>query len=67
MKPGSRENKFEKLPDGSIRIKIKAQPIEGKANEALIEFLAGYYDVSKSSVTILKGHNSKIKRIQVIK
>ena len=44
---------------------ISAPPIDGKANESLIEFLATTFKVSKSNIDILKGHTSKLKTIKL--
>ena len=50
---------------GVLKVKITASPVDGKANEALIEVLAEHYDVPKSSITIVKGHTSKIKIVEI--
>ena len=48
-----------------IKVKITAQPIENKANKALIEFLSKQFKVPKTSITILKGEASKDKTILI--
>ena len=53
------------LADGVWRIKIAAPPVEGKANRALIAFLARELGVGKGSLTIIKGHTSRNKVIAV--
>ena len=48
--------------DGAqLKIALQAPPVDGRANEALIEFLAQLAAVPKSSVTILSGHSSRSK------
>ena len=49
--------------EGFIKVKITAQPIEGKANKALIEFLAKRFKIPKTSITIVKGEVSKEKTL----
>lgn len=49
--------------DEYTKIKITAQPIENKANKALVEFLAKRCKLPKSSVEIVKGETSKDKTI----
>ena len=49
--------------DEFIKVKITAQPIEGKANKALIEFLSKRFKIPKTSIEILKGESSKEKTI----
>ncbi|MGB1261120.1 MAG: DUF167 domain-containing protein [Akkermansiaceae bacterium] len=44
---------------------IKAPPVEGKANKALIAFLAKTLAVSKSQVTLTKGKTARIKTFEV--
>ncbi len=46
-----------------IKIKITAQPIEGKANKALTEFLSKTFKIPKTSVEIVKGETSKEKTV----
>ncbi|MEJ2760476.1 MAG: DUF167 family protein [Gammaproteobacteria bacterium] len=48
-----------------IRVRLTAPPLEGKANAALIEFLAEVFDVPKRSVTITAGHTSRRKTVVI--
>ena len=50
---------------GSLKIKVNAAPIEGKANKRLIEFLAKEFGVSRSAVVLESGHTSKSKRLRI--
>jgi uncharacterized protein len=49
----------------ALKLSLKAPPIEGRANEACIEFLANLLKVPRSSVTIASGQNSPRKVIRV--
>ncbi len=51
--------------EGVLKIRLKAQPIEGKANEALIRFIADQLDVAKSRVSLARGLSSRQKIIEV--
>ncbi len=51
--------------DGALKIALTAPPVEGKANEACIEFLAKALKVPRSSVTIAAGETSRNKVIRV--
>ena len=51
------------LEDEFIKIKVTAQPIENKANKALVEFLSKQFKLPKTSIEILKGDTSKEKTI----
>lgn len=48
-----------------IKVRVTAQPIENKANKALIEFLSKYLKVPKTSIEIVKGDTSKDKTILI--
>jgi len=49
----------------ALKLSLTAPPVEGRANEACIEFLARLLNVSRSSVTIASGATSRNKVIQV--
>lgn len=51
--------------DGVWKIRLKAPPIEGKANEELIRFLAEKLECAPSEIEIEKGLGSKLKTISV--
>lgn len=53
------------IEDEFIKVKVTAQPIENKANKALIEFLSKSFKIAKSNIEILKGDTSKDKTILV--
>lgn len=49
------------LADGTLRIKIAAPAVDGKANTTLIKFLASILSVPSSSIDIISGHTTKTK------
>jgi uncharacterized protein len=51
--------------DGRIKIRLTAPPVEGAANEALIGFLAGTLDVSRSALVLVAGHTGRRKTVVV--
>jgi uncharacterized protein len=53
------------LPDGTWKVKVAAAPEKGKANQALISFLAGHLGVARSRIRIVSGETSQHKRIHV--
>lgn len=63
--PNAKKSEVIGVLDGALKIKLQAQPIEGKANEALVRFLADRLDVVKSAVVITHGHTSKRKTIEI--
>jgi len=64
-KPGSRESAVEELEDGTFLVRLKAQPIDGKANAELIALLANYFKVSRAAVKVKSGAGSRIKLVTI--
>lgn len=48
-----------------LKIRLHAQPIEGKANDALISYLSDVLDVPKNAVSIARGHTAKRKIVEI--
>ena len=65
IQPGAKQSRLVGLHDGMPKIAIKARPIDGEANEALITFLAELGGVPRRSIEILSGQTSRTKRLQV--
>jgi hypothetical protein len=51
----------------ALKVALTAPPVEGKANEAVVRFFADLLRVSRSSVTIAAGENSRNKVIRVLR
>jgi uncharacterized protein YggU (UPF0235/DUF167 family) len=47
----------------TLKVAIATQPVDNKANNALVRYLADYFDLPKSAVSLLKGHTSRLKLI----
>jgi len=62
ISPNSKKNEIIKL-ESETKIKISAQPVDGKANKFLIEFLSKHFKIPKTYIKILKGETSKEKTI----
>lgn len=65
LQPKSSKNEVVGPYRDGIKVKVTAPPVEGKANEVLIKFLAKEFKVSPSSVEILKGHHSREKLLKI--
>ena len=63
--PKSSHNEIVKISEGEYSAKVMAPPSEGKANRMLCEMLADYFDVSKSSVSIIGGKSARKKIIDI--
>lgn len=55
------------MADGSLKVKLTAAPVDGAANEALIELLSEKFDLPKHCITILRGLKSKNKVVEISK
>jgi len=64
--PRARQNAITGQLGDAIKLSLTAPPIEGRANEACIEFLANLLKLPRSSVTIASGHSSRRKVIRVV-
>jgi uncharacterized protein (TIGR00251 family) len=51
--------------DGALLVKLQSPPVEGAANEELIEVVAATFGVAKRDVMIVSGERSKLKRIAI--
>ena len=61
---GAKSNSF-KFENGAYSIRIMAKAIDGKANKAIIDFLADELNIKKRDVEILKGEKSSKKIIAI--
>lgn len=65
VKPGSKKDEIIREADGTLKVKIRAQPVEGKANKYLLEFLSEILHLPKSKINLLKGETSHFKTLQI--
>lgn len=65
--PRASQNEIvEILSDGTVRIRLTAPPTEGKANQALIEFLAEVLDIAPSKIEIVAGTTGRDKLVSIL-
>ncbi len=65
-KPGSREEKVEKIDENNYVVSVKEPPEKGKANNAIKNALAVYFKTGSSCVKIVSGYTSRNKVIEII-
>ena len=65
VQPGARKTEFAGMHGERRKLRLAAPPVEGKANAALIAFIAAAYGVPKRNVTIDAGEHSRQKRVTV--
>ncbi|MEK7576692.1 MAG: DUF167 domain-containing protein [Patescibacteria group bacterium] len=64
VRPQAHENKVEKTDTG-FKVWTTAPAREGRANEAIIQFIAEYLDTAPSNIKILRGHTSHKKLVEI--
>ncbi len=63
--PRAKKNAITGEVGDALKVALTAPPVDGKANDACIEFFAKLLNVPRSSVTIASGHTSRNKVIRV--
>jgi uncharacterized protein (TIGR00251 family) len=63
--PGAPKNQVCGWLGDALKIKIQAPPVEGRANEALVEFLAKALEVPRRTVTLVRGDTSRHKTVRI--
>jgi uncharacterized protein (TIGR00251 family) len=63
VKPGSRVEELTELEDGTWLARVKAPPVDGKANAAVIELVARHFGLRKSQVSIKSGASARMKLV----
>jgi uncharacterized protein (TIGR00251 family) len=67
VQPGAKKTEFAGMHGARRKVRLAAPPVDGKANEALIAFLAAEYGVPKRNITIDAGEHARQKRVTVWK
>ncbi len=65
IQPGASKSEIAGMHGDAIKIRIKARPVEGAANAALIDFIATSLGVTRNAVKILRGEKSRQKTVWV--
>ena len=66
VKPRSSRSQILGLKDGVLEVAVQAPPVDGKANEELIQLIADALDLSKKNVSVVAGQTGRQKIIEVI-
>ena len=64
--PRAKRGGVEPLPDGSLKVRVSAPAEDGRANAAVIEALAEYFDVPRRAVIIRQGVTGRSKLIEIL-
>jgi uncharacterized protein (TIGR00251 family) len=65
VSPNARKTEVAGVLEDAVKVRLQAQPIEGRANEALIRYLAQVLAVPRSAVILTHGQSSKRKLLEI--
>lgn len=65
VQPGAKRTELAGLHGDALKIRLAAPPVEGRANEALLKFIAGLFDVPVRQVELKQGGQSRHKVVAI--
>jgi len=65
VQPGAKKTSVAGLHGDALKIRLAAPPVEGRANEALLRFIADFFKVPLRNVQLKQGEQSRHKRVEV--
>lgn len=65
IQPGARTTELAGLHGDALKIRLAAPPVDGKANAALIDFIADRLEIARSAVRLKSGQSSRRKVLEV--
>lgn len=63
--PRAKRDEIVGIENDALKIRLNAPPVEGRANEALLKFLAQTLNVPRANIEILRGETSRHKVVRV--
>lgn len=66
VQPGAKKTAISGKHDGRLKVCLKASPVDGKANQELITFLADFLKLRKQDIQIVRGEKSRFKRLSIL-
>ena len=63
--PNAKRTEIDGLHDGALRVRLAAPPIDGRANEALVAWLAKSLGMARRDVELLRGESSRRKQVAI--
>ena len=65
IQPGAKKTEVAGQHGDALKIRLAAPPVDGKANEALVKFIAETLGIARSEVSIKSGHTSRRKVVEI--
>ncbi|KXB29561.1 hypothetical protein AT959_16600 [Dechloromonas denitrificans] len=66
IQPGAKKTEIAGLHGEALKIRLAAPPVDGKANEALLKFVAETLHLPKSAVSLKSGQSSRHKVLEIV-
>jgi uncharacterized protein (TIGR00251 family) len=63
--PGASRDEVNGTLGNAVKIKLRAPPVEGRANEALVEFLAEKLDLPRRAISLERGDTARLKLLRI--
>lgn len=65
VSPNARRTEAQGQHGGRLRVRLAAPPVDGKANEALLKWLAGELHAGRQQVSLVRGESARIKQVRL--
>lgn len=65
IQPGAKKTELAGLHGDALKIRLAAPPVDGKANKALLKFIAETLGMAKTAITLKSGHTSRRKVLEI--
>ena len=65
IQPGAKHNAIMGLHNDALKIRLTTPAIEGRANSALLKYIAELFEVSRANITLKRGDTSRYKTIEI--
>ena len=66
VQPGARTTEVSGEHDGALKLRIHAPPVDGKANAAVVAFLALKLDVARVRIALISGDRGRRKHLRIL-
>ena len=66
LKPNAKKQSITKLTETAYKVEVKSPAIKGLANKEMIAYLSEYFQIPQDQISIIVGHKSRRKLIQIL-
>ncbi|MCK9467891.1 MAG: DUF167 family protein [Porticoccaceae bacterium] len=65
IQPGASRDAIAGVHGDRLKVQVASPPVDGKANDRLVRFIAKTLGVAKSRITVVRGHSSRQKTLHI--